>query len=91
MHTCGMCGQNSKPKETAIRVILETRPKTYDQPVNGARRRNPLSFREIVKEVVACAKCGTNPSIVKRVGNTVIALADLNLFQGARHAYSESR
>lgn len=85
MHNCGICGKSSKPKETAVRVVTETRPKTYEQPVNHSRRRNPLSFREVVREVLACGKCGNDVTIVKKIGNVDILINDLILFQGVKH------
>lgn len=76
MHNCGLCGKTSQPGETANRVVMETRPKQYDVPINHGRRRNPLSFKEIVREILACGKCASDPSRVKKVGSTLVATSE---------------
>jgi len=79
MHHCGFCHKQSKSGEAANKVVVETRKKVYNDPPNYERKRTPMSFREVVHEMIACAKCASDPGLVKKVGNTLVATADVEL------------
>jgi hypothetical protein len=79
MHYCQSCKKMSKPNETANKAVVETRKKVYNELPNNARRRTPMSFMEIVREIVICAKCAANTNLFKKVGNTLLATSDVQL------------
>lgn len=88
MFYCQCCKKISKPTETMNKVVVETQKKAYEDPINHARKRTPMSFQEIVREIVVCNKCAGDTSLFKKVGNNLIATSDVKLisYVEARHA-----
>ncbi len=79
MQLCAYCQRSTKAGEPTNKVVVEIRPRTYDTVPSQVRRRTPLSFIEIVKEVVACNPCVERHA--KRLGNAIIN-SDLVDFEG---------
>ena len=52
MFICEKCGEQSKPGEESKRVVVETRPRMYDNGDGVARHGH-----EIVKEITVCISC----------------------------------
>lgn len=55
MFRCQIGNHSSKTGEKLVRVVLETRNRTYDK--TDKNKRGPTFGTEIVSEIRACAAC----------------------------------
>lgn len=53
MYRCDLCGKTSIPREPALKLVVETRPKTYP-PGNDGKLRHGY---EIVRELTCHPAC----------------------------------
>jgi hypothetical protein len=56
MFHCQQCNRLSEPRERAVKVVTETRPKEYYQEIRGRMHLVGVG-REIVREVMMCRGC----------------------------------
>jgi len=75
---CGICGNTSKPHQSATRIVMETRDKIYPVRMGVHKFRNRLGTKiekddpggigkEIAKEILICPSCAVAMNVAEGV------------------------